>query len=329
MLHERPSKRWRLLSGHLPRSLPLGAQYSEAGTTFRLWTTRDEGASLLLYDQGQDRPATRIPMNPIGDGFYETTVLVEKGALYRFTLGADAYPDPWARWLPEGVHGPAAVQSPDYSWSSTDWRGIALDDAVIYEVHIGTFTPEGTYRAAIEKLPHLVELGVTVVELMPLSTAAGSRGWGYDGVAHFAPFAPYGKAGDLKALVDACHCLRLGVIIDVVYNHFGPAGNYLTAFSPEDFTESIKTPWGAAPNYLNSQMRQLVLDNALYWLAEFRMDGLRLDAAHEIPDPSGAISWRSFVSLRAIFRGPHASSSPRMIVTPPRPSVAFGCMGSG
>src|SRR6185436_13028598 len=159
-------------------------------------------------------------------------------------------------------------------WTATEWKGLVSND-VVYELHIGTFTRQGTYRAAIDKLPELATLGVTAIEIMPLSSAAGRRGWGYDGVAHFAPFEPYGSPDELRALVDACHALGLGVVLDVVYNHFGPAGNYLPAYSPDYFTNRFRNPWGDAPNYANPHMRRLVLENAVYWLTEFRMDGLR------------------------------------------------------
>ncbi|PYE53121.1 malto-oligosyltrehalose trehalohydrolase [Deinococcus yavapaiensis] len=261
---------------------PLGAFVTDEGVTFRLWTTTASEARVVLYhDDGRSDPR---PLRFAGNGVFEGTFEdVRDGARYKFELDGQAYPDPYARWLPDGVHGPAVV------WTSTTaFRHAAPPsrpgDLVIYEVHVGTFTPEGTYRAATEKLPHLRALGVTCVELMPLSSFPGERGWGYDGVAHFAPFAPYGPLEDLRTFVDEAHALGLRVILDVVYNHFGPDGNYLYAYSPEYFTSEHKTPWGDALNYSNPFMRRLALDSAEHWLRTFGFDGLRLDATHEIHD---------------------------------------------
>ena len=165
-------------------------------------------------------------------------------------------------------------------------RSRALSEHVIYELHIGTFTHEGTYAAAADRLADLVDLGVTAIEVMPLSSFAGQRGWGYDGVAHFAPHAPYGTPEDLRMFIQRAHQLKLAVILDVVYNHFGPAGNYLSSYSPLYFSSKVKNGWGDAPNFEHPVVRRFVLDNALYWLGEFGFDGLRLDAAHAIVDLS-------------------------------------------
>jgi maltooligosyltrehalose trehalohydrolase len=263
----------------------LGARLTRDGVVFRAWTTVADRMSVVI-SHSTGRRRSELAMTPVGDGLHELHARnVEPGELYRFKLNGRELPDPYARRLPRGVHGPAEVVESRYRWAATEWKGLSSNN-VIYELHVGTFTPHGSYRAAIDKLPELASIGVTAVEIMPLSSAAGTRGWGYDGVAHFAPFEPYGPPDELRALVDVCHALGLGVILDVVYNHFGPAGNYLPAYSPDYFTSRFRNPWGDAPNYANRHMRRLVLENASYWLTEFRMDGLRLDAIHQIPDPS-------------------------------------------
>jgi len=207
------------------------------------------------------------------------------GTLYSFRLDGRRLTDPYARWLPEGVHGPAAVVDPAYPWQHPP-RSRPLGETVFYELHVGTFTPEGTYAAARSHLAELAELGITTIELMPIAAFPGRRGWGYDGVALFAPFAPYGTPSDLRAFVDEAHGLGLSVALDVVYNHFGPDGNYLPAYSADYFSDDVPTPWGAAPNFENPFMRALVLGSARSWLVDYRFDVLRLDATHAIVDPS-------------------------------------------
>jgi maltooligosyltrehalose trehalohydrolase len=250
-----------------------------------------DGAIFSLYATAAERCAVRVagvdhPMQPLGGGVFQAEVRsVELDADYLFVLDDRELPDPYARFLPHGVHGPAAIVRPSHRWRS---RGVTrpLREQIIYELHIGTFTPRGTYLGAVARLPELVQLGVTTIELMPLSSFAGSRGWGYDGVAHFAPFAPYGSPDELREFIDTAHELGLSVLLDVVYNHFGPAGNYLRAYSSDYFTSAISTPWGDAPDYAKPVMRRFVLDNARYWLEDFRFDGLRLDAIHTIVDRS-------------------------------------------
>jgi len=206
---------------------------------------------------------------------------------YRFSIdGAEGMPDPRSAWQGDGVHGPsfhvdlrALRERP-----APPFRAPALSEAVIYELHVGTFTPEGTYAAAAGKLAHLATLGVTHVELMPIATFPGSRGWGYDGVDLYAPYPPYGRPEELAAFIDACHARGLAVLLDVVYNHFGPDGNYWQAYAPY-LTERVKTAWGAAINYdgpHSDKVRRYVIDNALMWLRDYRFDGLRLDAVHAI-----------------------------------------------
>lgn len=263
----------------------LGAQVIGGRTRFSAWT-RAEACAVRLYD-AEGRERSTHALEPRGGGLFELSLRdAGHGTLYKFVLDGKAYPDPYARFLPEGVHGPAMVVEPRYTFRHGEGVARPLSEQVIYELHIGTFTEAGTYLAAIERLPELVRLGVTTVELMPLAAFAGTRGWGYDGVAPFAPFAPYGTPDELRQLIDEAHGLGLSVLLDAVYNHFGPAGNYLSAYHPEYFTHAIQNAWGDAPNFGHPAVRALALDNARYWLESFRFDGLRLDATHAIVDPA-------------------------------------------
>ena len=243
--------------------------------------------------------ATRRPMTRTADGWWsadlDTDGDLDTGAEaravdYAFVLdGGEPRPDPRSRWLPHGVHGPTRWLDHDaFTWTDRHWRGVPLAGAVLYELHVGTFTPGGTFDAAIDRLDHLVELGVSAVELLPCNAFAGDRGWGYDGVAWFAVHQPYGGPEALKRFVDACHARGLGVVMDVVHNHLGPAGNYLAEFGPY-LTEAHHTPWGAAVNLDqpgSAEVRRFVLDSALAWLRDYHLDGLRLDAVHELRDGS-------------------------------------------
>jgi malto-oligosyltrehalose trehalohydrolase len=266
----------------------FGAQFLPDGTTcFRLWAPACDVIALAV--EGTPAPCA---MENLGGGWHELRIR-SAGARsrYRFVLpDGTRVPDPASRFQPEDVHGPSEVIDPDaYEWQTPDWRGRAWSEAVIYELHIGTFTPEGTFRAAISRLEHLAVLGVTAIEIMPVADFPGARSWGYDGVLLYAPDSAYGRPEDLKALVDAAHARGIMVLLDVVYNHFGPDGNYLPLYAPDFFTERHQTPWGAAVNYdgeASAPVREFVIQNALYWLNEFRMDGLRLDAVHAIIDES-------------------------------------------
>ena len=260
----------------------LGAHLLPGGesTRFRLWTTTATQVQVKVN-------GTLHAMNDVGNGFFEVILPVGAGARYLFVLDGRELPDPYARFLPDGVHGEAEVDRPDtYTWQNTGWSGLPLSECVFYELHIGTFTPEGTYRAAQERLPYLKDLGITALQLMPLAAYDGERGWGYDGVALYAPHAPYGRPEDLMALIDAAHGLGLGVFLDVVYNHFGPAGNYLSAYSPTYFTERFSSAWGMGLDYAEVHMRRYVTGNALMWLDEYRFDGLRIDATAAMQDDS-------------------------------------------
>ena len=268
--------------------MPFGAELlPDGGVRFRLFAPAVEQVALAV--RGQER---QMEMRALGDGWHECiTEQVGAGTLYQFVLPDGTHvADPASRYQPEDVNGPSEVIAPgSYTWKDGAWTGRRWEEAVIYELHIGTFTPEGTFRAAIDKLDHLKELGVTVIEIMPVGDFSGSRGWGYDGVLWYAPDAAYGRPEDLKALVEAAHLRGIAVMLDVVYNHFGPEGNYLPKYFPNLLTERHKTSWGAAVNYDGEQseiVRELAIQNALYWVEEFHMDGLRLDAVHAIIDES-------------------------------------------
>jgi maltooligosyltrehalose trehalohydrolase len=234
-----------------------------------------------------------IRLEPAGDGYFAGRDPEGcAGDLYQFRLGGDAaFPDPASRYQPEGVHGPSqVVDASGYPWRHpARARRVALDDLVIYELHIGTFTPEGTFLAAIERLPALAELGINAVEIMPLADFPGRWNWGYDGVALYAPSRAYGKPDDLRALVDAAHGLGLSVMLDAVYNHLGPDGNYFGAYTPEYFNARHKTPWGDGLNFDGPHcgpVRDFFRGNIIYWMEDFRFDGFRLDATHAILDDS-------------------------------------------
>ena len=233
----------------------------------------------------------RRAMHPVAGGWFEADDDLRVGTDYRFAVdgGEAARPDPRSRWQPAGVDGPSRVDDPaGFGWTDAGWRGVELSDLVIYELHIGTFTPGGTFASAVERLDHVVELGATAVEVMPVAEFSGDRGWGYDGVDLFAPHHAYGGPDGFRAFVDACHRRGLAVILDVVYNHLGPAGNNLARFGPY-FTDRYETPWGSAVNLDgpgSDDVRRFFIDNACMWLADYHVDGLRLDAVHALFDAS-------------------------------------------
>jgi len=251
--------------------------------TFRVWAPRAQRVELAISGRN-------LPMRAQADGWYQVEdPLAQPGDRYGYVLDGTALPDPRSPSQPEGVHGPSAVvDHAAFAWSDAHWRGLPLASAVIYELHVGTFTPEGSFDAAIARLPALVDLGVSAVELLPVAEFPGERGWGYDGVDLYAPHHAYGGPDGLKRLVDACHRHGLAVVMDVVYNHLGPDGNHLAQFGPY-FTEKYRTPWGAALNCDDADcepVRRHVVDNALMWLRDYHCDGLRLDAVHAILDSS-------------------------------------------
>lgn len=250
---------------------------------FSLWAPRQTRLGLEIKGE----PAL-IPMQPRDGGWFEACVPARAGCLYRFVLeDGQPVPDPASRFQPDDVHGFSEVIDADaHPWADAGWRGRPWHEAVIYEMHIGTFTPEGTFAAAAGKLEHLATLGVTAIEVMPVADFPGKRSWGYDGVLPYAPDSAYGRPEAFKAFIDAAHHHGMMVLLDVVYNHLGPEGNYLPLYSAF-FTAKHKTPWGDAINYddLDSEpVRAFMVENAVYWIQEFHLDGLRLDATHEIRD---------------------------------------------
>jgi len=271
--------------------MPFGAEPTlEGAVRFRLWAPASHRTDLVLLEPRREDSPRILPMRPAGEGFYElVTDAARPGSLYRYRIDGDIeVPDPASRFNPQDVSGPSCVVDPrSFKWSDSAWRGRPWHEAVVYELHVGTFTPEGTFAGVESKLDHLVELGVNTIELMPLADFPGRRGWGYDGVLPFAPDSAYGVPDDLKRLIEVAHGRDLAVMLDVVYNHFGPEGNFLARYAPQFFNGRHPTPWGAAINFDGEQsrvVRDFYIHNALYWLTEYRFDGLRLDAVHAIAD---------------------------------------------
>jgi maltooligosyltrehalose trehalohydrolase len=267
----------------------LGAWCEGGGVRFRVWAPERERVELVLEDAGA---AAAPPLERDADGYWSGFApALAAGARYRYRLdGEGPFPDPASRFQPEGVHGASqVVDASRFAWSDRDWRGVALEDLVVYELHVGSFTPAGSFAGVAARLPELVGLGVTAVELMPLGDFPGNRNWGYDGVDLFAPARCYGTPDDLRRLVEHAHNLGLAVLGDVVYNHLGPDGAYLGLFSPGYFNPAHPTPWGAAVNLdgpASAHARAFFVENALHWIHEYRFDGLRLDACHALVDDS-------------------------------------------
>jgi maltooligosyltrehalose trehalohydrolase len=260
------------------RDLPFGATLlGEARTRFRLWAPAQQSVSVEI-DGG-----TAWPMQRRSGGWFEAEVACGAGTHYRYRLGSNlAVPDPASRAQPEDVHGPSIVVDPRaYRWRHPEWRGRPWHETVLYELHAGLL---GGFAGVQAELPKLKELGITAIELMPINDFPGARNWGYDGVLPFAPDHAYGSPDDLKALVDAAHGHGLMIFLDVVYNHFGPDGNYLASYAPQVFRADVKTPWGPAIDFRSREVRAFFTENALYWLMEYRFDGLRLDAVHAITE---------------------------------------------
>jgi maltooligosyltrehalose trehalohydrolase len=254
----------------------FGARPTADGASFRLWAPAAKRVDLVL-----EKPQA---MQRGANGWFSADVPgVKAGARYKFRIDDEIdVPDPASAFQPDDVCGPSEViDHADYPWRASHWRGRPWHEAVVMEAHVGTFTSEGTYRAMIGRLDHLVASGITALELMPLADFAGSRNWGYDGVLWYAPDSAYGRPDDLKTLIDEAHLRGLMVFLDVVYNHFGPEGNYLGRYAPDFFTEA-QTPWGSAIDYRVREVRAFAVENALYWLREYRFDGLRLDAVNTI-----------------------------------------------
>ncbi len=261
----------------------FGASLTDIGATFRLWAPAATRVDLML-----DQPHR---MQRRDDGWFVAEIAAARaGTRYKFRIDDEIdVPDPASDFQPEDVNGPSEViDHARYQWQATEWRGRPWHETVLIETHVGTFTREGTYRAMIDRLDHLVETGITALELMPLADFAGRRNWGYDGVLWYAPDSAYGRPDDLKALIDAAHQRGLMMFLDVVYNHFGPEGNYLGRYAPTFFTEA-HTPWGSAIDYRVRQVRDFAIENALHWLRDYRFDGLRFDAANHIVAAPGDV----------------------------------------
>ncbi|MEH2240868.1 malto-oligosyltrehalose trehalohydrolase [Nostoc sp.] len=274
--------------------MKIGANYLGNGECeFTVWSPLLDSVTVKILTPEQQL----IPLKPKSDGYWHTKVNdVYPGTLYRYVLnGQDTFADPASQYQPEGVHGPSQIVDQHFEWTDETWAGIPVESMIFYEVHVGTFTPEGSFTAIIPRLPELRELGINAIEIMPIAQFPGDthieasltyRNWGYDGVYPFAVQNSYGSPAELKQLVNACHQHNIAVVLDVVYNHFGPEGNYMSQFAPY-FTKTYKTPWGDALNFddAHSQgVRNYFIQNALYWLGEFHIDALRLDAVQAIYD---------------------------------------------
>ena len=286
---------------------PVGGQLHEGGAVFRVWADAHKTVSVRV--NGRDHE-----LNREARGYFSGHVEgVREGDTYAFLLDSEGpYPDPASRFQPDGPHGPSQLVNSDrFVWTDEAWPGIAMPGQVIYELHVGTFTSEGTWQSAIKQLPHLAELGITAVETMPVTEFAGAFGWGYDGVDLFAPTRNYGSPDDFRDFVNAAHNLGLAVLLDVVYNHVGPDGNYLAKFSEHYFTKQHSTEWGEAINFdgeKSSPVREFYVANAAYWIKEFHLDGLRLDATQSIFDcPDTHI-------LREVTRGARRAAGKRSVV---------------
>ena len=270
----------------LPWWYPVGAQPDAGGTHFRVWAPKRSDVRVIV-----DGREASFPLNSVG-GYFEGHIAdVDAGARYAYLVdGNGPFPDPASRFQPEGPHKfSQVVDSEKFTWHDTGWRGIRIEGQVIYEMHVGTFTHQGTYRAAMQHFQFLKDLGITVIELMPIAEFPGKFGWGYDGVDLFAPTRLYGTPDDLRIFVDHAHSLGLAIVLDVVYNHVGPDGNFLTEFSESYFSTKHTTDWGGAIHFYGEDsepVREFFSANAAYWISEFHLDGLRLDATQNIYDES-------------------------------------------
>lgn len=313
---------------------PQGALEIGSGVRFRTWAPEHQNVEVVIFDKAGDITRT-LPLAKDATGYHHAIDPASgPGTLYKYRLdGEGPFPDPASHFQPQGVHGPSQVVSASaFDWSDRFWRRdtVRVRDLVIYELHIGTFTTEGTFRAAIGKLDYLRKLGVTAVEIMPVGDFPGERNWGYDGVCLYAPAHAYGAPDDLRAFVDACHAHGLAVILDVVYNHFGPDGNYLGCYSAGYFDQNKHTPWGAANHFEgrdSGPVRAFFLANAIYWMEAFHIDGFRFDATHAIIDESprhileeitDAIRWRGGFSIAE-----DSSNDARLVLGPEHGGMGF------
>jgi maltooligosyltrehalose trehalohydrolase len=281
-----------LSMSQIKRRYPIGAELiSENQTHFRIWSPKADEVDVVLEDAAGAKPKF-CPLTAEPGGYFSGVGSASCGARYQFRVngGKSFYPDPASRFQPHGPHGPSCIVDPTkFPWGDTEWPGLKLEGQIIYEMHIGTFTEAGTWRAAAEQLSELARIGITVIEMMPVAEFPGKFGWGYDGVDLFAPSHLYGTPDDLRAFVDRAHSLGLGVILDVVYNHFGPDGNYLGAFSDDYLAHGKGHEWGDVINFdgpNSGPVREFFITNGRYWIDEFHFDGFRFDATHAIRDES-------------------------------------------
>jgi maltooligosyltrehalose trehalohydrolase len=272
------------------RLVSQGAELQGASVSYRTWTTGKKNVSVVIFDD-RGSVVRELPMEREATGYYSVLDSDSSpGTLYKYRLDGNLVPDIASRFQPQGVHGPSqVVNGRSFRWTDSEWKPATLHELVIYELHIGTFTPAGTFEAIAAQFDHLKGIGVNAIELMPIADFAGDRNWGYDGVSIYAPSRAYGKPDDLRALVNAAHVAGLAVLLDVVYNHLGPDGNYMGVYSDHYLNASHHTPWGAAFNLDGpdaTPVRNHFAENPLYWINEFHLDGFRLDATHAIPDDS-------------------------------------------
>jgi maltooligosyltrehalose trehalohydrolase len=269
------------LKSRIKRRLPIGAEVMYEGTHFRVWAPSCQRVEIVIEDP-ITKQAKKFPLEPEEGGYFSQLIDgIKEGTNYWFQLDQSSsfYPDPATRFQPQGPYGPSCVVDPmNYPWTDQNWNGIEIDNQIIYEMHVGTFTQEGTLSAAQLELPELVRLGITVIELMPLNEFPGNFNWGYDGVNLFAPSHLYGKPHELQEFINRAHELDIGVLLDVVYNHFGPEANFISQFSDQYFRE--ETEWGQGINFDQSEVRLFFLSNVHYWIDEYHFDGLRVDATH-------------------------------------------------
>jgi maltooligosyltrehalose trehalohydrolase len=292
----------------IPKEQFAGAVLSEGVARFRVWAPQAERLEVVF--EGHDEA---VALERAEDGYFVGTVRSPPSLLYRYRIdGQGPWPDPCSRYQPQGVHGPSQlVDASGFAWTDTQWRGTRMHGQVVYELHIGTFTREGTFDAAAEKLEYLRDLGVTMLEIMPVAECPGRWNWGYDGVQLYAPYHVYGEPDALRRFVDRAHALGLAVILDVVYNHLGPDGNYLKCYSPYYFSKRYRTDWGEALNFDDEHsraVRDFVIGNACYWIREFHIDGFRLDATQSIFDSS------EYHILAELVQRARAAALPRQIV---------------
>jgi maltooligosyltrehalose trehalohydrolase len=273
------------------RHFPIGAELSQVGAHFRVWAPGRRTVTVHL-ENGSDELTRRVPLLSEQGGYFAGLAPgASAGMRYKLQLDeGQLLPDPVSRFQPKGPHGPSQLVDPAvFDWTDKNWKGKSLEGQVLYEMHVGTFTPEGTWEAARRELAELKAIGISVIEVMPIADFAGRFGWGYDGVGLFAPVAIYGVPDDFRRFIDEAHRLNMGTILDVVYNHLGPDGNYLKEFSPDYFSSDHNTDWGPAINFDGDNsvsVREFFLTNAAYWIEEFHLDGLRLDATQQIFDTS-------------------------------------------